>query len=30
MLRPQKVEPLLSKLKKIKSLTQNGVGKEDG
>ena len=29
MLRPQKVEPLLSKLTKIKSLTQNGVSKTE-
>ena len=30
MLRPQKVEPLLSKLKSIKSLTQNGVSNAEG
>ncbi len=29
MLRPQKVEPLLSNLKKIKALTQNNASKED-
>ncbi len=29
MLRPQKVEPLLAKLKSIKSLTQNGVNKAE-